>query len=112
MAGVDRMTVEDVVRRVLREEHGDVIASLGGAASRLRCSSGAQGRTHALTPRRAEALIAIVEVLDTRDDSRLEVVQHLRKEWMVAGPMAIASTFGDHGALREPLHGASPKTEP
>jgi hypothetical protein len=39
MAGVDRMTVEDVVRRVLREEHGDVIASLGGAASRLRCSS-------------------------------------------------------------------------
>ena len=25
MAGGDRMTVEEVVRRVLREEHGDVI---------------------------------------------------------------------------------------
>ena len=25
MAGQDRMTIEEVVRRVLREEHGDVI---------------------------------------------------------------------------------------
>jgi hypothetical protein len=27
MAGAERMTIEEVVRPVLREEHGDVIAS-------------------------------------------------------------------------------------
>ena len=30
MAGGDRMTIEEVVRRVLREEHGDVIRESGG----------------------------------------------------------------------------------
>jgi hypothetical protein len=29
MAGAERMTIEEVVRRVLREEHGDVIREFG-----------------------------------------------------------------------------------
>ena len=34
MAGVDRMTIEEVVRRVLREEHGDVIRESVRAVAR------------------------------------------------------------------------------
>ena len=30
MAGQDRMTIEEVVRQVLRDEHGDVIANPSG----------------------------------------------------------------------------------
>ena len=41
MAGAERMTIEEVVRKVLREEHGDVIGeSVRGVAQELMEAEG------------------------------------------------------------------------
>ena len=42
MAGADRMTIEEVVRKVLREEHADVIRESVGAVA--RGADGGRGR--------------------------------------------------------------------
>jgi len=46
MAGQDRMTIEEVVRRVLREEHGDVIRDSVRAVAREIMEAEVSARIH------------------------------------------------------------------